>query len=56
MGTFVKRETTSKDTRTSSSSNCCVWMNETNSFELRIAEKEQPVNGDKILTKRFDRL
>ena len=47
VGTFVKREITSKDTRTSPSSKCCVWMKGANSFELRTAKKEHLVNETK---------
>ena len=54
VGILVKRDTTSKETRTSFFSIVCLLMNWANSRELRTWCSVLPTNGDKILTRCLD--
>lgn len=50
-GTLVKRDTTSKETKTSSGLRICEAMKEENLVELRTWESEFPMRGARIINK-----
>ena len=51
VGTLVKGDTTSKETRTTFSSTVCCLMNWAKSRELRTRCSTLPTSGDKVLTR-----
>ena len=53
VGILVKRDMTSNETSTSSSSSVCVVVNLAKSVELRTWCSELPTRGDKMLTRCF---
>ena len=55
VGIFVKSDTTSKNTRSSSSSTVCEVMNLTKSKELRTWCSVFPTRGDRISTRCLER-
>ena len=54
VGILVKRDTTSNETSTSSSSSVCVVMNLAKLVELHTWRSELPTRGDKMLTRCFE--
>ena len=47
VGTLVNRDTTSKETKISPSSSCCVAVKSTKSLVLRTADADFPTSGDR---------